>query len=112
MRTGKNPRSQTSPKKRPGGRGERKYWSANVTRSSNALDLEPGVFKKLSAEEIARSLKRAAERSSRREGTPFQSAMAMLSFYINRAGRNLSDARLQTLRRAKQELRKAFGKKR
>jgi cob(I)alamin adenosyltransferase len=87
-----------------------KYWSADVTQHSDALDLEHDVFKKLSAAEIARSLKRSAERSARRKATPYQSAMSMLTFYINRAGKNLSESRLQLLNRAKGELRKAFGK--
>jgi hypothetical protein len=85
-------------------------WSAAVTRGSNALDLEPGVFTKPSAGAIARSLKRSAERSGRRKAAPFQSAMSMLTFYINRAGRNLPKARLAVLERAKTELRKAFGR--
>jgi hypothetical protein len=110
MPTVKKPLPQTSAKRRPGERSARKYWSADVTRKSNALDLEPNVFKKRDARDIARSLKRSAERSSRRKGTPFQSAMSMLTFYINRAGKNLSETRLQTLRRAKEELRKMFGR--
>jgi hypothetical protein len=85
-------------------------WSADVTRKSNALDLEPGVFAKPTPGAIARSLKRSAERSTRRKATPYQSAMSMLIFYINRAGRNLPKARLQVLERAKGELRKAFGR--
>jgi hypothetical protein len=76
---------------------------------SNALDLEPGVFTR-TAQEIARSLKRSAERSTRRKGSPFQSAMSMLNFYQNRAGRNLSAARLRSLQQAKDELRKLFGR--
>jgi hypothetical protein len=87
-----------------------KYWSADVTHHSDALDLETDVFKKRSPGEIARSLKRSAERSQRRKSSPYRSAMSMLTFYINRAGKNLSDSRRQTLERAKQELRKAFGK--
>jgi hypothetical protein len=85
-------------------------WSASVTRGSNALDLEPSVFTKSSPRAVAQSLKRSAERSRRRKASPFQSAMSMLSFYINRAGRNLPKARLQILQRAKSELRKAFGR--
>jgi hypothetical protein len=37
--------------------------------------------------------------------------MSMLTFYINRAGKNLPARRRQTLDRAKDELRKAFGRK-
>jgi hypothetical protein len=85
-------------------------WSAAVTRGSNALDLEPNVFTKASPAAIARSLKRSAEQSRRRKAAPFQSAMSMLNFYINRAGRNLPKARLQVLERAKGELRRAFGR--
>jgi hypothetical protein len=85
-------------------------WSADVTRNSNALDLEPAVFKKRSARAIAASLKRSAEASRRRKATPFQSAMSMLTFYINRAGRGLPEERRQVLDRAKAELRKAFGR--
>ncbi|HEY8194336.1 MAG TPA: DUF3175 domain-containing protein, partial [Hyphomicrobium sp.] len=66
--------------------------------------------KRRKAADIARSLKRSAEHSHRRKGTPFQSAMSMLTFYINRAGKNLSASRRHTLDRAKQELRKAFGR--
>ena len=85
-------------------------WSAAVTRGSNALDLEPSVFTKASPAAIARSLKRSAEQSRRRKVGPFQSAMSMLSFYINRAGRKLPKARLEVLERAKGELRKVFGR--
>jgi hypothetical protein len=80
-----------------------------VTRHSNALDLEPRVFTG-NAREIARSLKRSAERSTRRKSSAFRSAMSMLTFYVNRAGRNLPAARLRTLQRAKEELRKLYGR--
>jgi len=79
-------------------------------KRSDALDLEPGVFKKNSPPQIALSLKRSAERSKRRKGTPYQSAMSMLSFYINRAGRLLSSSRKSTLNRAKSDLRTVFKK--
>ncbi len=85
-------------------------WSAAVTEKSDALDLEKNVFKKRAPDDFARSLERSAERSRRRKGTVFQSAMSMLTFYINRAGKNLSASRLRTLDRAKQKLREAFGK--
>lgn len=87
-----------------------RYWSARVTKESDALDLEANVFKKEKPADIARSLKHSAERSRRRKGTPFQSAMSMLTFYINRAGKNLSKSRLRVLERTKTELRKAFGR--
>ena len=86
------------------------YWSDGVTRHSNALDLEAKVFSRRDPREIAASLKRSAERSTRRKGTPFQSAMSMLTFYMNRAGRSLPKARVSVLNRAKEELRKAFGR--
>lgn len=85
-------------------------WSAEVMRTSDALDLEPEIFKSRSPKRIAESLKRSAEASERRKGTPLQSAMSMLTFYINRAGRNLSPGRKRLLERAKPELRKAFGR--
>jgi len=81
-------------------------------RRSDALDLEPAVFKSRSPAKIAASLKRSAERSKRRKGTPFQSAMSMLNFYINHAGRKLSPGRRRLLERAKPELRRAFGRNR
>jgi hypothetical protein len=81
-----------------------------VTHGSNALDLEPDVFKKSRPRAVAQSLKRSAERSRRRKTEPYRSAMSMLTFYINRAGRNLPKARLQVLECAKGELRKAFGR--
>lgn len=90
-------------------RGRR--WSAAVTEHSDALDLEPAAFKG-SARSIAASLKRAADRSARRKSSPFRSAMSMLTFYANRAGKNLSAARRQALARAKDELRKLYGKTR
>jgi hypothetical protein len=91
-------------------KGATHRWSAKVTETSNALDLESSVFNKARPADIAKSLKRSAERSRRRKGTPFQSAMSMLTFYINRAGKNLSATRRHTLDRAKDELRKAFGR--
>jgi hypothetical protein len=89
---------------------KQRKWSAKVTRESNALDLEPAVFSKTSPRAIAQSLKRSAETSQRRKGSPLQSAMSMLNFYINRAGENLPARRKEVLNRAKEELRKAFGR--
>ena len=86
----------------------RRRWSGAVTARSDALDLEPSVFKSTSAAAIARSLKRSALASRRRKGTPFQSAMSMLNFYINRGGANLSARRKDILEKAKTELRRAF----
>lgn len=90
----------------------KRKWSQAVTENSDALDLEKDVFKSGSAEQVAQSLKRSAERSHRRKSGPFRSAMSMLTFYLNRAGRNLSKRRKETLERAKDELRKEFGKDR
>jgi hypothetical protein len=87
-------------------------WSADVTDHSDALDLEDKVFEKHDPKEIAASLKRSAEHSHRRKAEPFQSAMSMLNFYINRAGRNLSDKQKKVLEDAKDELRVAFGRER
>ena len=95
---------------RGSGSGQVKRWSGEVTRHSNALDLEGGVFTKDNPVDIARSLKRSAEESRRRKGTAYQSAVAMLNFYINRAGHNLSPARRHVLERARVALRKAFGR--
>jgi hypothetical protein len=85
-------------------------WSARVTRESNALDLTPGVFTLSDPKRIAASLKRSALKSRRRKSDPFRSALSMLTFYINRAGKNLPAARRKALQRAKDELRKQFGR--
>lgn len=85
-------------------------WSGRVTRTSNALDLDRGVFTLRDPKRIARSLKRSAERSKRRKADPYGSALSMLTFYLNRAGKNLPASRRKTLQRAKAELRVAFGR--
>jgi hypothetical protein len=85
-------------------------WSARVTRESNALDLQGGVFKLNSPKAIAASLKRSAERSKRRKSNPYRSALSMLTFYINRAGKNLSASRKKKLNQAKAELKVQFGR--
>ncbi len=87
-----------------------RYWSAAVTKHSDALDLEERVFTKKNPREIALSLKRSAEASKRRKGTAYQSAMSMLNFYVNRAGRNLSKTRKRVLQQAKAQLRTVFGR--
>jgi hypothetical protein len=87
----------------------RRYWSAKVTERSDALDLESSVFKRGPAA-IARSLKRSAERSTRRKATPFRSAMSMLTFYQNRAGKNLPLSKQRVIAQAKVELRKLYGR--
>ena len=97
-------------KRKTTGRKSTGRWSARVTRHSNALDLEESVFTSSDPHRIALSLKRSAERSKRRKATPYQSAMSMLTFYINRAGRGLPQRKLRVLERAKGELRKVFGR--
>jgi hypothetical protein len=89
---------------------EAKRWSQAVTAKSNALVLDQGVFALKSPVAIASSLKRSADRSTRRKSTSYQSAMSMLNFYINRAGKKLPEKRLQLLEKAKTELRKLYGK--
>ena len=86
----------------------KKKWSGKVTKHSIALDLEEGVFTWNDPKKIATSLKKSAENSMRRKAGPFQSAMSMLNFYINRAGRNLASSRRKKLERVKIELRKLF----
>ena len=85
-------------------------WSGAVTRNSNALDLAHGVFTWKDPKRIAGSLKRSAERSKRRKADPYRSALSMLTFYLNRAGKNLPAGQKKTLQRAKGELRKQFGR--
>jgi len=90
-------------------RNSTRYWSGRVTRESNALDLESGVFSDKDPKRIAASLKRSAERSKRRKAEPFRSALSMLVFYINRAGKKLPVSQRRVLEQAKVELRKQFG---
>lgn len=97
---------KTSKKKKSGGR----RWSAGVTRNSNALDLKKDVFSGNDPDKIAASLKRSAEHSQRRKSSPYRSAMSMLTFYINRAGKALPARRKRILERAKDSLREKFGK--
>jgi hypothetical protein len=99
-------RGKAAPAHRSGGR----KWSKHVMETSDAMDLRDQIFKSDSSHEIAASLKRSAEHSRRRKGSAFQSAMSMLNFYINRAGRNLPKSRRQTLNSAKRSLREAFGR--
>lgn len=88
----------------------KKKWSRRVMQTSDALDLKSGIFKSKDPKKIARSLKRSAEKSNRRKGTPYQSAMSMLNFYINRAGKHLSAKEKQPLEKAKYELRVLYGR--
>ena len=98
---------------RAGAKGRAKTgrrWSQRVTERSNALDLEQGVFARRDPKDIAASLKRSAEQSKRRKSEPYRSAMSMLTFYINRAGKNLPASRKTILNKAKDELRRQFGR--
>ncbi len=108
-----NPRAHKAPARpaheKPADAPDR-LWSGRVTRTSNALDLEAGVFALEDPREIARSLKLSAEASTRRKSSPFRSAMSMLTFYINRAGSGLSAERRAALQKAKGELRDLFGR--
>jgi hypothetical protein len=103
-------RKATNSRKDTKGRTASKRWSQAVTEGSDALDLQKGVFTLKDPNEIALSLKRAAEHSKRRKSDPYRSAMSMLTFYINRAGKGLSQADRTRLEKAKEELRRAFGK--
>ena len=113
-RRGGAARKSTSRRKSPGASrrttSPRRRWSRAVTEHSDALTLEGDVFTSKDPRRIAASLKRSAERSRRRKADPFRSALSMLTFYINRAGKNLPAARKKILMQAKDELRKQFGK--
>lgn len=113
-RTKANAKTRASARRKPAakkrGRPAVKKWSQSVTENSDAMDLEPDVFKLDDPKKIAASLKRSAERSHRRKSAPYRSAMSMLTFYVNRAGHNLPAKRRRILERAKDELRKVFGK--
>jgi hypothetical protein len=91
-------------------RSSSRYWSARVTRQSNALDLDRGVFQLEDPKAIARSLKRSADTSRRRKSEPYRSAMSMLVFYINRAGKNIPARQRKRLEAAKDELRALYGR--
>jgi hypothetical protein len=102
--------SKSRKKSKAGTRSKTRRWSARVTQRSNALDLQPKVFKSTNPRRIALSLKRSAQASKRRKGTPYQSAMSMLNFYVNRAGKSLPQEQKRVLERAKAELRDVFGR--
>lgn len=104
------PRRKPARGRRPARGKAARYWSGRVTRKSDALDLEGGVFGLKDPKRIAASLKRSAEKSRRRKAEPYRSALSMLVFYINRAGKNLPASRRRTLERAKSELRRQFGR--
>jgi hypothetical protein len=111
-------RAQEAKHAKHGGTGTRtgtrtakgRRWSHKVMEHSDALDLEHDIFRSGSPQEIAQSLKHSAEQSRRRKGSAFQSAMSMLNFYVNRAGKNLPQTRRDALQKAKQKLREAFGR--
>ena len=101
-------KARKSTRRKPARRASPPRWSARVIRTSDALDLESGVFSLKDPKRIAASLKRSAERSTRKKSNSYRSAQSMLTFYINRAGKNLSATRRKTLQQAKDELRKQF----
>jgi hypothetical protein len=105
-------RSKAKSHPRPTTRAKRggRRWSKRVTETSDALDLQGGVFKQRDPKKIAASLKRSAERSHRRKSNPYRSALSMLTFYINRAGKNLPPSRKKVLNKAKDELKLQFHK--
>jgi len=106
----RKPARRKSRRARTTRRNATRTWSGRVTRESHALDLEGGVFTWKDPKRIATSLKRSAEESDRRKAEPYRSALSMLIFYINRAGKNLPARRRRTLEQAKVELRKQFGR--
>jgi hypothetical protein len=108
-KTARARKARATPKK-SAAKASPKRWSGRVTRESDALDLKQGVFKLTSAKKIAASLKRSAERSSRRKSGAYRSALSMLTFYINRAGRTLPETQRGRLERAKVELKRQFGR--
>jgi hypothetical protein len=108
---GKSAVSKSAAKRRSKtGANNARYWSGRVTRESDALDLDSGVFTWSDPKRIAASLKRSALKSHRRTADPYRSALSMLVFYINRAGKNLPASRRRTLDQAKTELRRVFGR--
>jgi len=102
--------SKTTPSRATGKRQPTRRWSQRVTDTSDAMDLPSGVFRQRSPSAIARSVKRSAEKSTRRKSPPYRSAMSMLTFYMNRGGKNLSPTQRQRLARAKEELRRLYGR--
>jgi hypothetical protein len=106
----RKPAAHQSARRKSTRTGAGRRWSARVTKESDALDLKGGVFKLRDPKRIAASLKRSAEHSHRRKSSPYRSALSMLTFYVNRAGKNLPASRRKTLQRAKIELRKQFGR--
>jgi hypothetical protein len=109
-RTAASPARKKAPARKASHARTGKRWSQQVTETSNAMDLEDGVFTQKDPKKIALSLKRSAEKSKRRKSEPYRSAMSMLTFYMNRAGKDLPAAQRMRLETAKDELRRAFGK--
>jgi hypothetical protein len=105
-----SPKTKSTRRRTPARKTSPRRWSQRVTRESDALDLKKGVFKQTSAKKIASSLKRSAEHSSRRKSGAYRSALSMLTFYINRAGRTLPKTERARLERAKAELKHQFGR--
>lgn len=101
-------RKRSSTKRTKNTSTQKRKWSREVTRHSDALDLEGGIFKKKDPKKIAQSLKHSSEHSKRKKSGPYQSAMSMLNFYINRAGKGLSKKQKEPLEKAKGELRRLF----
>ena len=108
--TRRKPTGYKSAPRKPSRKASSRRWSGRVTRESDALDLKRGVFTGRDPKRIAASLKRSAQRSRRRKSDPYRSALSMLTFYINRAGKNLPPSRRRTLGQAKIELRRQFGR--
>jgi tRNA(adenine34) deaminase len=81
-------------------------WSAEVTANSDATHPPEGLFKK-DAATIARTL---ASKKVSPKGV--SSGMRMLSFYVNRAGKNLSASRKAELDKAKELLHKRVERER
>ena len=103
-------KKKTASKKKPAKKSASKKWSKKVTQTSNAMDLEKDVFKQKNPKAIAESVKRSAEKSKRKKAGPFQSAMSMINFYENRAGKNLGKGQKKVLDKSKNELRELYGR--
>jgi hypothetical protein len=88
----------------------RRLWSGYMTEHNHAMNLEPGVFTWMNPKKIAASIKASAERSQSRKSSPYRSALSMMTFYLNRGGKNLPEPRKEVIRRAKVELKRQFGK--
>src|SRR5436309_11198888 len=108
--TAKSPPKKSHARRKSSAKRGGRRWSKHVTETSDALDLQGGVFTLRDPKKIAASLKRSAEHSKRRKANPYRSALSMLTFYLNRAGKNLPASRRKVLDRAKDELRTQFGK--